>query len=143
MGCARPPAGYKEVPHTADWALQVWAPDLSSLFQQAVAGMYALAGVMLAGEAVMEREIVLSAPDAETLLVALLSELLYFGEQEHWAFPEVVPKITQTPQGYTLQAKLHGAPLRSLSKAIKAVTFHNLAIRSTPQGFETEIVFDV
>jgi SHS2 domain-containing protein len=34
-------------------------------------------------------------------------------------------------------------PLHRLVKAIKAVTFHNLAIRQTGQGYETEIVFDV
>lgn len=143
MACARSSAGYEEVPHTADWALRVWAPHLPSLFQQAAAGMYALAGITLADDQAVEREVMLSAPDAETLLVAFLSELLYFGEQEHVAFAEVVPEIVQTEQGYTLRAWLHGSLIRSLSKAIKAVTFHNLRIRSTPQGLETEIVFDV
>ena len=38
---------------------------------------------------------------------------------------------------------LSGAPLISLVKAIKAVTYHNLKIRRSKQGFEVEIVFDV
>lgn len=143
MDDVRPPAGYEEVPHTADWALRVWAPNLPALFQQAVVGMYALAGVVLAEKNAVEREVTLSAPDAETLLVAFLSELLYVGEQEHLAFPNMALEIAKTPQGYTLRARLRGSLISSLSKAIKAVTFHNLRICSTPQGLETEIVFDV
>lgn len=143
MEAQRPLAGYEEIPHTADWALRVWAPDLSSLFREAAAGMYALAGVVLAKEGAVERSLALSAPDAEALLVAFLSELVYLAEQEHLAFDAIAPTVTAGAQGYTLQASLRGAPIRSLMKSIKAVTFHNLQIRTTPQGLEVEIIFDV
>jgi SHS2 domain-containing protein len=36
-----------------------------------------------------------------------------------------------------------GAPLQSLDKAIKAVTWHHLKIEETARGLEVEIVFDV
>ncbi len=143
MEAQRPLAGYEEIPHTADWALRVWAPDLPALFREAAAGMYALAGVILAEEGAVERSLALSAPDGEALLVAFLSELVYLAEQERLAFDTVEPVITVDAQGYRLQARLHGAPIRSLMKTIKAVTFHNLQIRPTPQGLETEIIFDV
>jgi len=143
MGSVRPLAGYEEVPHTADWALRVWAPDLPSLFQQAAAGMYALAGVVLAADAHLERDLTFTASDAETLLVAFLSELLYVAEQERLAFDHLTLTIVAGPQEYVLQAHLRGAAIRSLAKMIKAVTFHNLKIRSLEQGLETEIIFDV
>jgi SHS2 domain-containing protein len=38
---------------------------------------------------------------------------------------------------------MEGAPIASLDKAIKAVTYHNLRINETSKGFETTIVFDV
>jgi len=31
-------SGFEEIRHTADWALRVWAPDLSTLFTQAAQG---------------------------------------------------------------------------------------------------------
>ena len=31
----------------------------------------------------------------------------------------------------------------SLNKTIKVITYHDLKIQKTPQGFEVEIVFDV
>jgi SHS2 domain-containing protein len=38
-------AGYREREHTADWELEVWAPDLPRLLEQAARGMYRLAGL--------------------------------------------------------------------------------------------------
>ena len=42
-----------------------------------------------------------------------------------------------------LTGRLWGAPIRSRRKEIKAVTFSNLEIQRTADGFETQIVFDV
>ena len=41
-------AGYREIPHTADWELLVWAPDMATLMVKAAKGMYALSGTRLA-----------------------------------------------------------------------------------------------
>jgi len=40
-------------------------------------------------------------------------------------------------------AEVAGAPIESIAKEIKAVTYHNLAVRETARGLETTIVFDV
>ncbi len=131
-------AGYREVEHTADWALQVWAADLAGLLAQAAVGMNALAEVQLA-DARLQRTIVLEAPDAEMLLVAFLSELLFFGEDENLGFDQ----FEITLDGLHLRAVLGGAQYLSRKKEIKAVTYHNLAIKHRPGRVEVEIVFDV
>jgi SHS2 domain-containing protein len=38
---------------------------------------------------------------------------------------------------------MEARPMRSVSKTIKAVTYHNLDILQSPRGWEVEIVFDV
>ena len=38
---------------------------------------------------------------------------------------------------------MEGAPIVSVAKPIKAVTFHNLKVNCSKRGCETEIVFDV
>jgi SHS2 domain-containing protein len=140
--------GYREVPHTADWALHVWAPDLPGLFLEAARGMYALAGAQpeeaagtheAAGPA---RRLEIQGADAESLLVAFLSELLYAQEQENLLL-EVSDLQILPGDPWRLIGTAKSRPLHRLVKAIKAVTFHNLAIRQTGQGYETEIVFDV
>ncbi|NCP16325.1 archease, partial [bacterium] len=79
------------------------------------------------------------AQDAESLLVAFLSELVYALEQEGVIFDEFDVQV----EGTKLKVEMSGAPILSLTKAIKAVTYHNLQVRPTARGYEVEIVFDV
>ena len=133
------PAGFEELPHTADWALRVWAPDLPSLFAESARGMYSLAGVTLSEGPRASRSYAAEALDPESLLVGFLSELLYAAEHARLAFD----RFDIALQGNHLNAEMSGAPLRSITQEIKAVTFHNLRIEQTGRGREVEIVFDV
>ncbi|MBI3362099.1 MAG: archease [Chloroflexi bacterium] len=82
----------------------------------------------------------LEAPDTESLLVAWLNELLYFTESDGQVFTEFgVNALTDTH----IEAQATGGPATELNKQIKAVTFHNLKVERTDEGFETTIVFDV
>jgi SHS2 domain-containing protein len=87
----------------------------------------------------VKRTFEIEAPDAESLLVAFLSELVYAVEQEHLIFDEFDVQV----EGIKLKVEMSGAPILSLTKAIKAVTYHNLQIQPTARGYEVEIVFDV
>ncbi len=136
---ARPARGHEEIPHTADWALRVWAEDLPSLFDEAANGMASLSGVQLEAGPSVPRAVELEAADDESLLVAFLSELLYMQEQEGLGFERLHIHIT----GDRLMARFDAAPLAAVSKPIKAVTFHDLKINRAEQGYEVVIVFDV
>ncbi len=133
------PGGFQEQPHTADWALDVWAPDLTSLLLQAARGMYTLMQVRLQAESYETYRFEIAAPDRETLLVTFLSELLYFTQRDHVAFDQ----FDLVHDGKKLIAEVAGAPIESVAKEIKAVTYHNLDVRETERGLETTIVFDV
>ena len=61
---------FRKVEHTADWELEVWAPDLPGLLEQAARGMYSLTSTHLDEKPRISRELELSAPDLESLLVA-------------------------------------------------------------------------
>ncbi len=133
-------AGFEEVEHTADWALRVWAPTLPELFEQAARGMYALAGLKGKGAPRYSRTLELEGEDAETLLVHFLSELLYLAYVEGLVFDT----FRLTFRDHHLTAQLEGSPVASYGKEIKAVTYHDLAIRKRPDGLlETMIIFDV
>jgi len=132
-------SGYLEISHTADWALKVWAPDLTGLFEQAAQGMYALLQVRLQPGGRYECPVDLNAEDAEGLLVSFLSELLYLTEQEGLGFD----RFDLVIEDGHLSGTMIGAPVESQAKEIKAVTYHNLVIQKTERGLETTIVFDV
>ncbi len=133
------PGGFQEQPHTADWALDIWAPDLTSLLLQAARGMYALMQARLQAEPNEIYRFEIAAPDRETLLVTFLSELLYFTQRDNVAFDQ----FDLIHDGNKLIAAVAGGPIESAAKEIKAVTYHNLAVRETERGLETTIVFDV
>ena len=135
---------FEELSHTADWCLRVWAEDLTNLFVEAARGMNDLAGISLADKPQIEKTYSTSAADTESLLVSFLSELVYYAEQDNLAFDQFDLRIEFIDdQACHLSASLRGAPILSLDKSIKAVTFHNLQIHQTARGYETEIVFDV
>ncbi len=131
--------GFEEIPHTADWAMRVWASDLPSLFDEAAEGMNTLAGVKFVEGTKVNKHFETEAPDSESLLVAFLSELIYFQEQENLGFSEFDIRIIDS----RILVDMEGAPIESVDKAIKAVTYHNLKILKSARGLEVEIVMDV
>jgi SHS2 domain-containing protein len=131
--------GFPEVPHTADWAIRVWAPDQAALFVTAAQAMNSMAGIIPDDQQKVERTFEVSGQDAESLLVSFLSELVYLYENERLVFSEFDIQIT----GDHMTAKMTGHPILSINKVIKAVTYHNLQIQNTPWGLVVEIVFDV
>ncbi|MGW8143575.1 MAG: archease [Anaerolineales bacterium] len=131
--------GFREIPHTADWELEVWAPDLESLLEQTARGMYHLTHLNLALGPRLTRKLELQFFEPEMLLVDFLTELIYFSESEKIAFDNFNLQI----QGDRLIAHLSGSKIKSLAKEIKAATYHNLEIRDTGVGLVANIVFDV
>lgn len=131
--------GFEEVSHTADWSARIWAPDLPSLFKEAAHAMSSLSGTVAYDGERVKRTFEAEGPDAESLLVAFLSELLYYQEQENLLFDKFDLRVA----GQWLKAEMEGAQITSSEKAIKAVTYHNLKIERTSDGLETTIVFDV
>lgn len=134
---------FEELPHTADWALRVWAPDLAGLLTESARGLAALTGAQLASGARLSRRLQLEAADGESLLVVFLGELVYLAEQAAFGAAEVQVLRLEGAGPFRLEVELHGGQIQSMHKAIKAVTYHNLRIRRTARGLEVELVFDV
>ena len=114
--------GFFEHEHTADWELEIWAPDFFGLLEQAARGMYTLAGTRLAEEPRQTLFLDLDAFDRESLLVKFLTELLNLASRSSWllTFSSLLKK------GPALCVTVEGAPILSQDKEIKAVTYHNL-----------------
>lgn len=132
-------AGFREIEHTADWQLEVWAPDMLTLLEQAALGMYSLTGIKLETTCRKSRQLSLPGGDPERLLVSFLAELLWLAEQENLAFD----LLQLSMEGDQLNAYLEGAPIVEQAKEIKAVTYHNLAIQMESNGLRVSVVFDV
>jgi SHS2 domain-containing protein len=135
----RSSSGFREIEHTADWELEVWAPSLVELLERAALGMYELAGVKIAAGERISREFKLENNEPEMLLVDFLNELLFYIEAERLAFDHFQLQI----RGDEMECKAEGSIIDSMDKEIKAATFHNLEVNRSERGLVANIVFDV
>jgi SHS2 domain-containing protein len=135
-------AGYRELAHPADLALQVYGRDLSTLFLNAACGLRHLLCCTPADPLLdtSEMQVTLQAPDLETLMVDWLSELLYLTEPHGCCW--TAAQVQVSPPG-SLTATVVSACQARPKRSIKAVTYSGLAIAKVPDGYETVIVFDV
>jgi SHS2 domain-containing protein len=131
--------GFEEISHTADWSVRVWAQDLPSLFAESARAMNSLAGTVTGQGPLVKRTFKSEGPDIESLLVAFLSELVYYQEQENLAFDMFDTQLSDKQ----ISVNMEGKQITSIDKAIKAVTYHNLEVEETTRGVEVVLVFDV
>jgi len=132
--------GAEEVEHTADRAFRVRGRNLAELLENAATAMVALDGPRPCDERFIRRVIEVEGSDRETLLVNWLNEILYL-EQTHHEFYDhfLLSNVTD----YHLRAQLYGLQLDRSVTSLKAVTFHNLEVKESPDGLEATVVVDV
>lgn len=134
---------YRFLSHTADVGLEATAPSFTGLVETLAAGMFALIADIR--PCVPEREITVTvaAETPEELVVDALSDLLYRSEVDDIVFCEFEAlqaddgALTVTARGVdAVAAPLTGAP-------VKAVTYHDLDLRSAGSTWYARVFFDV
>ena len=86
----------------------------------------------------------LKAGNPEDLLVAWLEEILYFFTVKRIGFHDLkIASLTSTTLcGTGIGGKINIKRHR-VDREIKAVTYHDLKINETKNGFRTRIIFDI
>ncbi len=138
------PAKYRQLSHTADLAWRIWGATLPELFENAGGALISTLTDRRALRLRETREITVAAPDLEALLVDWLNRLLYLFDVEGFLGREF--KVLElTPQ--RLQAKVRGDifdPARHPEKtAVKAATYHHLAITPRNRGWQATVILDL
>lgn len=133
---------FEEIEHTADRAFRVMGHDMVALLENAALAMQALDrdGPRSTAEPSTTRAIEVEGVDGESLLVNWLNEILYLEQEYHL---ECEQFHIDDLKNHCLRARVETRQCDRNYTRIKAVTFHNLKIRETPEGFEAEVVVDV
>ena len=135
---------YEQFPHTADIGVRVYGKTLKELFENAAFSMFDILADLEGLKAPIVRDIELTAPNYEELLITWLDELLYNFYTRSIIFSEF--KIEELSEG-RLKAKVFGRSIgenrNRLKTEIKAATYSDLKIKDVPDGFSVDIVFDV
>lgn len=135
---------YQPIDHTADIGFKVWGKTLEELFSNAARALTdCLVEVSdTAGDKTIFVQ--LSAESLEELLVKWLQEILYCFETQ--SFLGLSFNVTHA-DCKNFKASIHGIDwdpaIQSLKTQIKAVTFHEMAIKKIGDRYEVQIILDV
>ncbi|OAI51168.1 hypothetical protein AYO44_17250 [Planctomycetaceae bacterium SCGC AG-212-F19] len=138
--------------HTADLGLRIRAPDLDTLFAEAAAALFsAVVDDLTAVRPVEKVEIRLQGEDRVYLLFDWLNELLYRYETEHLVFSKFEVHVQNAPSPGVATPGLvgfaWGEHLDSTRHApgheVKAITYHELKVEQTPDGWLAEVIVDI
>ena len=135
---------YRLISHTGDLGLEVRGRDLVDLFERAAWSFFDLLVDARRIEPQEPLEVAVEAPDREALLVAWLGELLYYFETRKIVLSKFRIK---TLTDRTLEATAWGEPFQwekhRFKQAVKAVTYHQLRIWETPEGWRARVILDI
>lgn len=141
-----------QLPHTADIKVRVFGATKEELFAHALEAMFQVIHPLVSDACTehdrvipsslpIKREITISSIDDANLLVDFLSEALCLSDTHNEAYFKA--DIT-FPEPTKLYAIIYGAPITGFeSTEIKAVTYNELNIEHTAEGWQTDIVFDI
>jgi len=138
-------AGFREIDHTADWELELWAPDEAGILEEAARGMYKMSGLTYGdnGDVRRTRRFEIERPDRESLLVGFLSELLYVLQTDHLAFDRFEFELDETSSPSAVAVSAAGRPVTGVDKEIKAITWYRIAVEPADDGWIGRVTFDV
>jgi len=139
---------FEIIDHTSDTGVKAYGVTITELFENAARGMFAVIakdGRNIQGSKIEKKiEIHKSADSLEETLVSWLSELLYIFNREKIYLNDFKVKSLNNDG---IEAHSSGINLdlyqSNLYTEIKAVTFHNLKIEESVDGFSCTIIFDV
>jgi SHS2 domain-containing protein len=135
------PVRFEEIEHTADRALRIYGATWEEFLVNAAEGMNTiLAPTPGRARGRTFKEVDLRAIDAESLLVAWLTELAYWAEAESLVFDQFRFRVLEPTR---LRSTVAGAAAEKLDRHVKAVTYHDLKIAKDAAGFSATVVFDV
>lgn len=130
--------------HTADIGIRARGKSLAEVFEQAA---LALEHVVLDPAAVAPREqysIEAHGEDNESLLVNFLSEILYLLDAKRVAFTSI--RVEEAAPG-AVRAIASGEPRDAVRHPprviVKGVTYHQLRLEETPEGWLAEVFLDI
>jgi len=135
---------YKLIDHTADFGIQVFGSDSQALFTNAALALFDVITEMGALRGDDSCNIRASGADWSDLMINWLREILYL-----WNGREMLVKSVQvlSLSENNISAKIYFdayKPDRHIIKTeIKAVTYHQIQVRSSPSGWEARVIFDI
>jgi SHS2 domain-containing protein len=138
-----PKGSFEFIDHTADAGIRVEAPTLEDLFETAGLAFTELVTSVASVDCRVERRFQLQEGDIEALLVSWLQELLYLLDTEELVFARFQVKLHDFSLEATAWGDVFDPNIHTMKTEIKAVTYHQLEVAKSDQGWEAQVIFDI
>jgi len=134
---------FELIDHTADVGIVAHGASINQAFANAARGLFSIITDLDDIEEVTHRDIEVTAPDQESLLVEWLNELIYLFDTENIIFNRFdITHLTNTQ----LKARIYGEKVDSsrhkLKTGVKAATYHMLKVKKN-NGYQAQVLFDI
>jgi len=137
-------SGFRLLEHPSDVGIEAFAPTLGEAFAAAGRGLMSIILDPAAVDPCEAREISLQASDVEQLLVRWLSEILYLYDGGGFASREfAVDRIGPAGLHALVRGERFDPQRHSTRMDVKAVTYHQLAVRSGAEGWVARVFLDI
>jgi SHS2 domain-containing protein len=130
--------------HTADLGLRIRAPDLKTLFAEAAQALFSAIVDNLDAVNPKERiDVQINGQEREYLLFDWLRELLYRFDVEHRLFSRFDVTVNEAGLTGSAWGEKFDAERHELGHEVKAITYHELKVERTADGWLAEVIVDI
>ena len=135
---------FRILEHTADVGFEAFGSTREEVFAHAARALMDLIVDLNTIDPREELALEVQGSDPESVLVNWLSELLYRHDAEGWLFREfeireiLDDSLRAVARGEKFQRSRHQAKL-----LVKAITYHQLALERTPEGWRAQVYVDI
>ena len=138
------PALFEILEHTADAGVVARGRTLAEAFAHAAQGMFSIMVDLDGVREVEQRSIAVAGHDWPSLLVAWLSELIYFSDVDGLVFKRFEIRDMES---YSLRANAYGEKIdrqrHELGAGVKAITRHILEVGEDEDGYRVQVLLDI
>jgi SHS2 domain-containing protein len=134
---------YETFEHEADIGVRGFGSSIETAFENAACALYSVMVNLKRVGSVQKKEISVSAPDTELLLVEWLNALLSLSDIERMVFSRFEVKISGTDLSGAAWGEKLDKTRHELGVEVKGATYHMLSIRNREGIFTAQCVVDV
>ncbi|MBW2644149.1 MAG: archease [Deltaproteobacteria bacterium] len=135
---------YNLIDHTADFGIHVFGSDSKELFANAALALFDLITDINHLKGLDSCNIEVSGDDWSDLMVNWLREILYLWNGKEFLLKKVrILSLSETKLSASVELDTFDPDRHIIKTEIKAVTYHQIQVNSSPSGWEARIIFDI
>jgi SHS2 domain-containing protein len=135
---------FRILEHTADIGFEAFGASREELFANAAGALFHLIVDLDSVRPREAAEIRVEGDGPPNLLVNWLSELLYLQDAEGWLFRDFeIHSLADRSLAAVARGERLDPARHQLKMLVKAITYHQLALEQTPNGWRAQVYVDI